>query len=144
MKTYSNLIQDVSMWRLNHLDEHKVLLILSFIIGLVSGFTTVLLKNLIHILGNFLTRDFTSYSENYLYLAYPGIGILITVHLSYRSMTVLIGCGAAGAIAGIFKAPLAGVLFAIEVLMLDLTMASLLPLMISAATGHAASGYLTY
>src|SRR5665647_523729 len=79
MKKYSNLIQDVSMWRLNHLNEHKVLLLLSFIVGLASGFIAVLLKNLIHILGNFLTRDFTSYSENYLYLAYPGIGILITV-----------------------------------------------------------------
>ena len=55
-------------------------------------------------------------------------------------MTVLIGCGAAGAIAGIFKAPLAGMLFAIEVLMLDMTMASLLPLLISAAT----SGSLAY
>ena len=43
-------------------------------------------------------------------------------------------CGATGAIAGIFKAPIAGLLFALEVLMIDLTMASLLPLMISAVT----------
>jgi CIC family chloride channel protein len=63
-------------------------------------------------------------------------------NLSYRTMTVLIGCGAAGAISGIFKAPLAGMLFAIEVLMLDLTMASLLPLMISAATAASLAYFL--
>ncbi len=55
-------------------------------------------------------------------------------HLNYKSITLLVGCGATGAIAGIFKAPIAGVLFAMEVLMLDLTMASLVPLMIAAVT----------
>jgi chloride channel protein, CIC family len=57
-------------------------------------------------------------------------------------MTVLIGCGAACAIAGIFKAPLAGMLFAIEVLMLDLTMASLLTLLISASTAATLAYFL--
>lgn len=55
-------------------------------------------------------------------------------HLNYKSVTLLVACGATGAVAGIFKAPIAGVLFAMEVLMLDLTMASLLPLMIAAIT----------
>jgi chloride channel protein, CIC family len=55
-------------------------------------------------------------------------------HLNYKSITLLLACGATGAIAAIFKAPIAGVLFALEVLMLDLTMASLLPLMIAAIT----------
>ena len=55
-------------------------------------------------------------------------------NLSYRNITLMIGCGAAGAIAGIFKAPLTGLLFTLEVLMLDLTMASLIPLMVSAVT----------
>jgi len=53
----------------------------------------------------------------------------------YRTRTLLIGCGAAGAIAGIFKAPIAGVVFVIEILMLDLTMTTLIPLMFSALTG---------
>lgn len=53
----------------------------------------------------------------------------------YPTRTLLIGCGAAGAIAGIFKAPIAGVVFVIEILMLDLTMATLIPLMISSLTG---------
>lgn len=51
-----------------------------------------------------------------------------------RSMMLLLGCGAAGAISGIFKAPIAGLVFTLEVLMLDLTMTSVLPLLISSVT----------
>lgn len=57
------------------------------------------------------------------------------LRLDYKTCTLLVGCGAAGAIAGIFKAPVAAVIFALEVLMLDLTMASLIPLLISSASG---------
>ncbi|MGM9788229.1 MAG: chloride channel protein [Candidatus Cryptobacteroides sp.] len=51
--------------------------------------------------------------------------------LSYRSMTVLVGCGAAGAVAGIFKAPLAGMLFTMEILFFNVSLASLTPLLLS-------------
>ena len=51
-----------------------------------------------------------------------------------RTLMLLIGCGAAGAIAGIFKAPIAGLVFTLEVLMIDLTMASLLPILVSCVT----------
>jgi chloride channel protein, CIC family len=61
--------------------------------------------------------------------------------LNYKTTILLIGCGAAGAIAGIFKAPIAGILFALEVLMLDLTMWSLVPLLISAVTALSISYY---
>lgn len=54
--------------------------------------------------------------------------------LNAKQLMILVGCGAAGAIGGIFKAPIAGMVFTIEVLMIDLTMASLLPLMISSVT----------
>ena len=57
-------------------------------------------------------------------------------HMNYKVMTLMIGCGAAGAIAGIFKAPIAGIVFTLEVLMLDLTMASLVPLMIAAISSY--------
>ncbi len=57
------------------------------------------------------------------------------LRLDYHTTTLMVGCGAAGAIAGIFKAPIAGVVFALEVMMLDLTMSSLIPLLISAASG---------
>ena len=214
MKKLVALVNSKSTIRLQHLNEREILLILSFAVGLLSGFAAIILKNLIYQLGKLLTQNFTSYSESYQYLAYPGIGILITflyvryfvkddighgvtkvlesiankkgiirAHnmftsmisstitigfggsvgaeapvvltgssigsnmarhfgLSYHTMTVLIGCGAAGAISGIFKAPLAGILFAIEVLLLDMSMTSLLPLMISASTAASLAYFL--
>lgn len=54
--------------------------------------------------------------------------------MEHKTLMLLVGCGAAGAISGIFKAPIAGLVFTLEVLMIDLTMASLLPLMISCVT----------
>ncbi len=54
--------------------------------------------------------------------------------LSQKDLMILIGCGAAGAIAGIFKAPIAGLLFAIEVLMLDFTSAAMMPMLLSSIT----------
>ncbi len=51
-----------------------------------------------------------------------------------RTLMLLVGCGAAAAIAGIFKAPIAGLVFTLEVLMVDLTMASLMPILISSVT----------
>ena len=51
--------------------------------------------------------------------------------MSYRSMTILLGCGAAAAVAGIFKAPLAGVLFVLEILLFNISMNSMMPLLLS-------------
>ena len=51
-----------------------------------------------------------------------------------KTMILLVGCGASAAIAGIFKAPIAGLVFTLEVLMVDLSMASLLPILISCVT----------
>ena len=51
--------------------------------------------------------------------------------MSYRDITLMLGCGAAGAIAGIFKAPLAGILFTMEILLFNISMTSLLPLLLS-------------
>ena len=59
--------------------------------------------------------------------------------MEHRTLMLLVGCGAAGAVSGIFKAPIAGLVFTIEVLMLDLTMSSLLPLLISSVTAATVS-----
>ena len=63
--------------------------------------------------------------------------------MEQKTLMLLVGCGAAGAIAGIFKAPIAGLVFVIEVLMLDLTMTSVLPLLISSVTAATMSYIFT-
>jgi CIC family chloride channel protein len=55
-------------------------------------------------------------------------------HLDRKMLMTLVGCGAAGAIAGIFKAPIAGLVFTLEVLMIDMTMTALLPILVSCVT----------
>ena len=63
-----------------------------------------------------------------------GSNVAQKTKLGFKRTTLLVGCGAAAAIAAIFKAPIAGLIFALEVLMLDLTMASIIPLLIAAVT----------
>ena len=55
-------------------------------------------------------------------------------HMDNKTLMLLVGCGAAGAISSIFKAHIAGLVFTLEVLMIDLTMASLLPILVSCVT----------
>lgn len=63
--------------------------------------------------------------------------------LDNKTLMLLVGCGATAAIAGIFKAPIAGLVFTLEVLMVDLTMGSLLPIMISSVTATCFSYFFT-
>lgn len=61
------------------------------------------------------------------------------MHLGYKKRTLLIACGAAGAISAIFNSPIAGVIFAIEVLLPDVTIAMFIPLLISSVMGSLTS-----
>ena len=198
-------------WISEHIPLQRLIILLSFLIGILAGFAAVLLKNTVHFTSRILTHGLDTGSVNLLYLALPFVGILITVlyvkyfvkedivhgisrvlysiskknsqlspkamwssmigatftvgfggsvglespivttgsaigsnigqwfRLNYKTTTLLLGCGAAGAIGGIFSAPVAAVVFALEVLMLDLTTWSIIPLLISAVSGTAIS-----
>jgi CIC family chloride channel protein len=200
---YTRLINWIS-GRLNHRQQ---MYLFSLVIGIVSGLAAVLLKNAVHYTHVFVQKQGSLFQVNILYLAFPMLGILLTIlyvkyfvkdemghgitkvlysiskkggflrphnsyssiiastltvgfggsvglespivvtgssmgsnlgrlfGMNYKSITTLIGCGAAGAIAGIFKAPVAGVIFALEVLMLDIGVWSIIPLLISGVTG---------
>ena len=194
------------VWRLRNISERNFILMCAIIIGIIAAFAALILKWSVHQIHHFLTQPFNVEFENYLYLAYPFLGIFLAVafakfvirkkvghgitrilysiskgksalhpkstyaymvtssltvgfggsvgleapivatgsalgsnlarllHLDYKAKTLFIACGAAGAIAAIFNAPVAGVIFALEVLMLDLTMSSIIPLLISSVT----------
>ncbi len=201
----------ILVWRNKRISERKFVMILSFVIGILSGMAAVLLKTTVHYTHQFLTHGF---STGYVYLVFPLIGIILTVlfvkffvkdkighgvsrilyalsknngrlkahnnyssivastltigfggsvgaeapivltgasigstlghyfRLNFKSIALLVACGAAGAIGGIFKAPIAGMVFTLEVLMLDLTLTSIVPLLISSVTGATIAYFL--
>jgi chloride channel protein, CIC family len=200
--------------RLVEIEQVKLVYFLSLIVGLFSALAAALLKNLIHFTHNLLAGVMSGDSGAYLYIAFPLIGMILTVlfvrfivkdkighgisrvlysiskrksnlrahntwtsivastltigfggsvgaeapivltgssigssvgrffNLNYKNITLLIGCGAAGAVSGIFKAPIAGIVFTIEILLLDLTISSIVPLLISSVTAATVASFL--
>lgn len=68
-----------------------------------------------------------------------GSNLAQLVHLDYKKRTVLIGCGAAGAISAIFNSPIAGVIFAIEVIMTEVKISKFIPILIASVSGQLVS-----
>ncbi len=60
-------------------------------------------------------------------------------HLDYKRRTLLIGCGAAGAISAIFNSPIAGVIFTVEVILMEVTITALIPILIASVTASLVS-----
>ena len=60
-----------------------------------------------------------------------GANLSRLVHLDYKKRTLLIGCGSAGAVSAIFNSPIAGVIFAIEVILTEVTINKFIPILIA-------------
>lgn len=207
-------------WRLRHMSEQTMLLLLAIVVGLLSGLAGVVLKTLVHYAGALVTQLSTDssiiphHSSFIIIFFLPLVGILLTVlfvkyivkgdighglpgvlfaisrkrsklppknmytsliastltvafggsvgleapiastgsaigsnigrwfRLNSKSVRLLLGCGAAGAIAGIFKAPLAGILFVLEVFLFDLSATTALPLLLSSLTASTVAYFL--
>ena len=67
------------IWREHHIKERNFLILLSLVVGITCGIAAQLLKFLIHLISSALTSHFSNTTENYLYLVYPVVGIILTV-----------------------------------------------------------------
>jgi CIC family chloride channel protein len=209
------LLGQFLIWRARNIPQRQFVLILSVIVGLISGSIAVLLKNTVHFIQGFLRGELLIDYHQLFYFIFPLFGILITVfisrqiikepigdgipstlyaiskrngfirpfkmyasiitssltvgfggsvglegptvstgsaigsnlarmmHLNYQSRIMLISCATTGALSSILQTPIAAVVFAIEVFSLDLTLSSLVPLLLSSVAGAVMSIFFT-
>lgn len=90
---FKGLLLKFLIWRVKHVSTTNFVIITSGIIGIIAGLAAVTLKESVHVLQNFLTRDFQQEFGNYLYLSYPLIGIVLTLLLSKYILKEKLGHG---------------------------------------------------
>lgn len=66
------------VWRANNIKEKHFVLIVSFLVGICTAASAIILKNLIHFIQHLLSVNFEADQVNYLYLLYPVLGILLS------------------------------------------------------------------
>ena len=76
-KEKKSLFQQFLLWREKNIKEKQFILVLSFLVGIFTAITALILKVLIHWIQNFLTNNFNTTEANYLYLVYPVVGIFL-------------------------------------------------------------------
>ena len=196
-----------SYQRLTHrLSNSQVMAILGIVVGLCAGVGAFIFNTLLHAITQLLTSWTPADEAQWLYLVYPGVGIILATlfvkyvvkdgisegvtrvlyamsrtdsrikghncwtsvvggattigfggsvgpeapivltgaaigsnigklaRLNYKNITLLLCCGAGAAVAAIFKAPITGVVFVLEILMLDITSKSIIPLLMASMT----------
>lgn len=199
-------------WRIRHINDQQFMILVGVVVGLAVGFSAVIIKNTVYFIEYLLTHNFDRNDFNFLYLAFPSIGITLAVvfsrfilrkrighgvpsvlyaisrsngrirrhnmfssvitsaltvgfggsvglegptvatgaaigsnlgrrlRLNQRQVISMLGFACAGAMASIFKAPIAAIVFALEVIMIGLTMSSLVPLL-AASVSAALTSY---
>ena len=213
MTKNGTLYKRMHIWRLRHMSDASLMLLLSVLVGVLSGLAAVLLKTVVH-WGSVIMVRFSDSTSHWLLFLFPVIGITLTLlfvrhilvrpighgipnvllaisrhggqlparnmwgsmvastltvsfggsvgleapiastgsaigsnvgrlfRLNAKQVRLLLGCGAAGAIAGIFKAPLAGMLFVVEVFLFDFTKTSAIPLLLSSISATTVAYFL--
>ena len=79
MAVKSSLIRRFLIWRVKKIDDRKFMIFLSILIGVVVGFAAVIIKNSVHFIQTLLTNNFGTQDHNYMYFAYPAIGIFLVL-----------------------------------------------------------------
>jgi len=90
---FKSLLLKFLIWRVKHVSTTNFVIFTSGIIGIIAGLAAVSLKESVHVIQNFLTRDFQQEFGNYLYLSYPLIGIILTLLLSKYILKEKLGHG---------------------------------------------------
>lgn len=206
MEQKPKLLDKFLVWRPKHINDRQYIYLLSVVAGIIAAIAAIVIKKSAHLIQFLLTNHFSNQYENFLYIFYPAIGILLALlfmryivrqepghgipgvlyaisrknglikfhnvysaivssaftvgfggsvglegptvstgaavgsnlgqflRLNHRQIILMISLASAAAMASIFQSPIAAILFALEVIMIDLSVASLVPLLIATVT----------